>query len=680
MRRDSVAQELAAVTINDNLRRRSRYSVDRTASATRTPSLLRDVPQSVTVVSRSLIADQAMQSMADVARVVPGLSMALGEGHRDAPTLRGNSSTADFFVDGVRDDAQYLRDLYNVDRIEVLKGSNAMAFGRGGGGGVINRVSREAQWMPMRDVLLQGGSFEHARATIDLGNAISARAAARVNGVYESSGGFRDGTRVDRSGVNPTFGFRANGRTLLRAGYEHFDDRRTVDRGVPSYLGRPIGAPITAFFGDVAGNRSRATVNALTTTIEHDNAHGTVVRNRTRIADYDKYYRNVFPGGVIDSGRMVLLQAYDHGIDRRNIFNQTEATFTAATGALEHKFLVGTEISAQRTEQFRNTGYFRNTATSLSVPVSSPSPTSAVTYRQSASDADSWALATVTSAFVQDQLAISKHVSVIAGLRYEQFRMRYHNNRSGTELSRRDALLSPRAGLILKPTEPVSLYGSYSTSFLPSSGDQFTSLTVTSQSLEPEQFTNREIGIKWEPRRSLAFNSALYRLDRTNSTAPNPADASRTVQSGAQRTSGVEFGLTGELTNAWQIVAGYATQRARITSTTSAAKQGATVPSVPHSTFSLWNRFNARKDLGVGLGVVHQTRMYAAIDNSVELPAFTRLDGAFYLPIVWGLRVQANVENVLNTRYYGTSHGNNNIMPGATRTLRVSVGLRPGLH
>ena len=168
------------------------YAARHTTTATRTDTPLRDAPQSVSVVTGELIADQSMQSMADVVRYVPGVTMGQGEGHRDAPTIRGNSSTADFFVDGVRDDAQYLRDLYNAERVEALKGSNAMIFGRGGGGGVINRVTREAQWAPTRSFTLETGSYEHRRGTIDVGQGLGGSVAARFNGVFEDSRGFRD--------------------------------------------------------------------------------------------------------------------------------------------------------------------------------------------------------------------------------------------------------------------------------------------------------------------------------------------------------------------------------------------------------------------------------------------------------------------------------------------------------
>ncbi|HEX8903813.1 MAG TPA: TonB-dependent receptor plug domain-containing protein, partial [Longimicrobiaceae bacterium] len=225
------------------------YATTRTTSATKTDTPLRDAPQAVSVVTRDVIADQAMQGMADVVRLVPGVTMGQGEGHRDAPTIRGNSSTADFFVDGVRDDAQYFRDLYNVERVEALKGSNALIFGRGGGGGVLNRVTKEAQWTPVRAFSAEGGSYGHMRASIDVGQGVGPNVAARLNGVYENSEGFRDRSSLERHGVNPTVAL-AFGATTVRAGYEYFSDDRNVDRGIPSFQGRPSDASVTTFFGN----------------------------------------------------------------------------------------------------------------------------------------------------------------------------------------------------------------------------------------------------------------------------------------------------------------------------------------------------------------------------------------------------------------------------------------------
>jgi catecholate siderophore receptor len=210
-------------------------------------------------------------------------------------------------------------------------------------------------------------------------------------------------------------------------------------------------------------------------------------------------------------------------------------------------------------------------------------------------------------------------------------------------------------------------------SHLPSSGDQFSSLTATTETLEPERFRNYEIGAKWDVHESLALTGALFRLDRSNSTAPDPANPERTVQTGAQRTTGFELGAAGELTSAWQLVAGFSSQLARIRSRTSAGAEGATVPLVPRSTLSLWNRVQLAPALAIGAGAVHQARMYAAIDNTVTLPAFTRFDGALFVAMPYRTRAQLNVENLLDTRYYATSLGKNNIMPGASRTVRLSV-------
>ncbi|HEX4935278.1 MAG TPA: TonB-dependent receptor, partial [Gemmatimonadaceae bacterium] len=242
---------------------------------------------------------------------------------------------------------------------------------------------------------------------------------------------------------------------------------------------------------------------------------------------------------------------------------------------------------------------------------------------------------------------------------------------------RTDVLASPRAGLVLKPREAISFYGSYSTSALPSAGDQFSSLDATTETLAPERFTNHEVGAKWDVHRDIALTVALYRLDRTNTRAADPNVPGRLVQTGAQRSEGIEAGLTGSLTPRWQFSATWASQSARVRRATTSARAGATVPLVPGTSVSAWNRFQLQGRVGIGVGVVHQGETYAAIDNTVTLPAFTRWDGALYLALTRDLRLQANVENVLGTTYFATAHANNNILPGAPRTLRLSMTLAP---
>ena len=666
-------QVLRGVVVTGAASRARGYAASYSTSATKTDTPLRDAPQAVTVVTRTLMADQAMQGMADVVRYVPGVTMSQGEGHRDQPVIRGQNTTADLFVDGVRDDAQYYRDLYNVERVEALKGANAMIFGRGGGGGVINRVSKQAQWAPTRALTLQGGSFDQKRGALDLGQGLGGAAAARLNALYENSGSFRDGVRLRRYGVNPTAALAAGSRTFVRLGYERFDDERTVDRGIPSFRGRPSGAARTTFFGDPRASYATARVHAGDAAVEHTTPGGLLVRNRTRLAAYDKFYQNVFPGAVSAAGTAVSLSAYNNATARDNLLTQTDVTYALSTGAARHTLLVGAEFGRQATSNRRETGYFDDGATTVSAPLAEPTIAAPLTFRQGATDADNRAVARVGAVYAQDQVALSPRWQAVVGLRYERFGVDFRNRRDGQRLERRDAMLSPRAGLVFKPAEPASVYGSYSVSYLPSAGDQFSSLTATSRTLAPERFRNVEVGAKWDVRPDLAVTTAAYRLDRTNTTAPDPADTRRVVQTGSQRTTGVEFGVAGRVTGAWEVAGGYAAQRAVITSTTTAATAGARVPLVPAHTVSLWNKVRFAPALRVGIGVVRQADVYAATDNAVTLPDFTRVDGAVFLTVTRGLRAQVNVENLLDREYFATAYNNNNISPGAPRTVRLAL-------
>jgi catecholate siderophore receptor len=196
---------------------------------------------------------------------------------------------------------------------------------------------------------------------------------------------------------------------------------------------------------------------------------------------------------------------------------------------------------------------------------------------------------------------------------------------------------------------------------------------VTSETLEPEKFSNYEIGAKWDVSQRLSLASAVYRLDRTNTTAPDPMDPTRTVQTGSQRTEGFELSVTGTLKPGWQVIGGYANQDATVTSPTASAPLGAKVALVPRNTFSLWNRYQVAPALGLGLGVIYQDRMFAAIDDAVTLPGFTRFDAAAYYTMNRYLRLQLNVENLFDQQYFATAHSNNNITPGSPRAVRVAV-------
>jgi catecholate siderophore receptor len=653
------------------------YAVPAVSSATKTTTPLRDVPQAVSVVSRTLIADQRMSSMADVVRYMPGVGIAQGEGNRDTPILRGNSTTSDFFVDGVRDDLQYFRDLYNVDRVEALKGPNAMIFGRGGVGGVINRVTRQADWSRSREVALQFGSWDNRRLTADLGAGVNEQAAVRVTGLYENSDSYRQEVGVERYGVNPTAAFRLGANTTVRASFEHFHDERTADRGVSSMDGRPLDVAAGTFFGDPGQSQSRATVNLVSTSVEHRFGPLATLRNRLSYGDYDKFYQNVFPGAVDGAARTVAISAYNNATTRQNLFNQTDLIVSARTGGIGHTLLVGAELGRQATSNRRETGFFTSigaSATTVNAPLASPTISLPLTFRQSATDAANEGVATIAAAYAQDQIALSSTVEAVAGVRVDRFQARVTNHRSATTLESSDTLFSPRVGVIYHPRAAVSLYGSYSMTYLPRAGEQLASLSLTNQALEPEEFRNYEVGAKWDLAPALSFTAAVYRLDRGNVAVTDPTDPTRAILVDAQRTAGLELELNGNLTRAWTIVGGYAWQDGEITrSISSTAQAGAVLAQLPAHAFSLWNKYAFTDRLAGGVGVIHRGDAFTSTDNAVVLPAWTRVDAAVFYQLRPTLRLQVNVENLFDEAYFPNAHSNTNITPGSPRALRIAL-------
>ncbi len=428
-------------------------------------------------------------------------------------------------------------------------------------------------------------------------------------------------------------------------------------------------------------SHSRATVNALSGTVDHRFGGGATLRNRTRLADYDKFYKNVYPSSAVNAaGTTASIAAYNNATGRRNLFSQTDLSVTAQTGHVRHTLLTGVEVGRQVTHNYRQTGFFTAlgpAVVAMAVPVSAPTIAVPVSFRQSASDADNRTVATVGSVYAQDEIAFAKTVQVIACIRYDRFNADTANHRTGATFSSHDNLISPRVGLVFKPVQPLSVYSSYSVAYLPRAGDQLSSLSVSNQTLEPERFINYEGGVKWDARTDLSLTAAVYRLDRTNVVIPDPNDATALLLVDGQRTRGVELGIAGNLTCAWTVTGGYAHQHGTITQTLSAAaQQGATLGHVPAHTFSLWNRYDATQRISAGLGVIHTSRMFTSTDNTVTLPAFTRVDGALFVTLTARLRAQINIENLGDTRYYAFANGNNNITPGAPRAVRVSLTTR----
>ena len=629
------------------------------------------------MITEEQIKDQSLLGLKDAIQYSPGVMAGQGEGNRDSIWFRGNQSTSDLFVDGVRDDVQYYRDLYNIDRVEVLMGPNGMIFGRGGVGGVINRVVKEATWENKNEIKIQGGAYDHKRSSIDLNNRIDETLAVRVNAMIEDSGSFRQGVESERKAINPTFTFKPSDKTRVVVGMEYFNDKRTSDRGIPSVdnglKSYPYSTSRSTFFGNASQSPNEAIVKNGYAIIDHNFGNGVSVKNHTRFSDYDKYYQNVYANSQVSNG-LVTIDGYYDNTQRQNFFNQTDLTYNFKTGSVSHKLLTGLEIGLQENQNYRivNSG-------------SDPTPLASNPYallnwqstksRNTATDIYNQAI------YFQDQIYLNEQFQIIAGLRYDKFKTKFNDSVApANSATINDQFISPRVGLVYKPIEPVSLYTNYSLSYLPRTGEQLTSLTSSIKSFDPEKFTNIEAGIKYDLLQSFSISSAIYRLERSKMAITDPSNSSNIIIVDGQITKGFELGLAGKLFDSYSMYGGYTYQDAEITKNQGTGPtqilSGATLGHVPKHTFSLWNKYEINETWSAALGVVSRSDMYASTPTTttaVNLPGYTRLDAAIYANINKQTKLQLNIENLLDKTYYQSAHNNNNIMYGYPLTARVTL-------
>ena len=685
------------------------YNAKKSSSSTRTDTELRDTPQSITVIPQDLIKDQSIQSISQAVQYVPGVQSAQGEGNRDALIFRGNATTGDFFLDGLRDDVQTYRDLYNTDRLEVLKGPNGMAFGRGGAGGAINRVTKQAGWDPVAEFIASYGAYDYKRISGDYGQALNDEIAFRINGVYEDSGSYRDGVDIERFGITPTVTIKPSDKTKIVLSTEYFKDKRTADRGVPSVenaAGQPrlnrrpfeIGND-DAFFGSASLSPTETETVAFNATLEHAFDNGIGIKNSTRYANYNKFYQNVFADSSVATNGNFTVRGYIDFTDRENVINQTDLTYTAKWGAVEHKLLAGLELATQDTENSRLSAFFNNdfttTGTQVTLNANNASEIGNIpvsfranlvngnnAFRSNQSTID------VIGLYVQDQIKITDNWQAIVGLRHDRFETDFDGTRrnaaTNTLISESfnvtDTFLSPRAGLIYKPIEPVSIYANYSVSYVPRAGDQLTSLTIVNESFKPEKFVNYEIGAKWDVNANLALTAAVYKLDRENVQVTDPNNATLQILVDGQETKGIELGVTGDITNKWSIFGGVAFQDGEVTKQQGAGAnailKGAELGQTPDRTLSLWNKYEINDMWAVALGVVSTSDRYALSPTATQstlLPGYTRYDAAIFGKFSEKLSLQVNLENLTNKEYALYAHNNQNITPGSPITGRATL-------
>lgn len=656
----------------------------------KTDTPLIDTPQTVSVVTREQLEDQALQDIGDILRYTPGASIGQGEGNRDQITIRGQNTTADFFVDGIRDDVQYFRPLYNIERVEIHKGPNAMIFGRGGGGGIVNRVTKS----PIADeqfgsVTSSVDSFGAFYFSGDFNAPIGDTAAFRVNGLYEEFNNHRDFYDGRRFAINPTVGGQVSDKTKLLLSYEYVDDDRAVDRGNPAELradgnacsfANPCG-PIAGFrdtlFGQSGTNQTTLQAHIVKLRVEHEFTDNLRYNSSIQYGNYDKLYRNIYPVDArLNDARLtpvansVTLDGYVDTTDRENFIAQGNLVWDGNTGSIGHTLLLGYEFGKQESANARRDIFFAASADDqITVPLAQTIAVPAFNFpaftRNRESDLD------FLSFYIQDQIKLGDMFEIVGGVRFDRFDIEVNDIQNGLQLQRTDEKFSPRFGAIFKPQPNVSIYASYSKSFLPRSGDQFLTLTPTTANLAPETFENYEIGFKWDLTPALSLTSAVFQLDRDDQAVliNNQGD---TTLSGS-RTRGWEIQLAGRVTEKLQINAGYSNLDGKQRNAATVGGQELRLFQVPEHMASLWTKYDFTDRFAAGLGVTHQSSQFARNDNSVRIPSFTRVDAALFYTVNEQFKIQLNVENLFDENYFPSVHNNDNITTGEPINGRLTA-------
>jgi len=643
-------------------------------TAFRTGTPLIDVPQSVSVITGEQIEEQGIDSISDIVDYTPGVVNTQGEGHRDGIVFRGIRSTADFFVDGVRDDVQYYRPLYNVEQVEILRGPSALFFGRGGVGGVLNRVLKKAETGDnFGQVEGRINTFGGWESQFDYNQSLGEKAALRLNLFYESLDNHRDLFDGDRFGVNPTLKFRFTEDTTLDLSYEYLNFERFIDRGIPSGSdGRPVDRLAGTTFADSALNETTLEAHTFRAVLAHAFSDSWKGKLTGFYGTYDKTYQNYFPSDFNQSTNEVEIDGYVDNTDRQNFVLSGDLIGEFATGSLGHKVVLGGEYIHTSSDQDRfnnvwdtngdDQEFFDASGFRLRNGVVRDRSGNVVARgRFSDLNDDTRSTIDAFSVFLQDEIALGEKLDIILGARFDSFDIEVFDAETGDTRSRRDEEVSPRVGLVIKPIERLSFYSSYSETFLPRSGEQFSNINPPNDALEPDTFSNLEVGAKWNITDDLSFTLSGFRIE---SSSPQVSDSdSDTLDVIDTETFGFETQIKGQVTDWWSINAGYSYLDGE--QIDRSGDTGLSPREQPEHTFSVWNSFVITDKFGLGLGLIYQDDSFSDNANSVTLPGYVRVDAAAYYNFSDTLRFQINVENVLDEEYFPSSHTANNITVGA---------------
>jgi len=641
------------------------------STATRTSTPVRYVPQAIDSIKTSNVADYGTNDIGDALSGIPNVSSS-ADTRFDSLRIRGFDASNDFYLDGIRDDSQYKRDLHNIERVEVLKGPAAVLYGRGSQGGIVNRVSKLPEFGRRSTIEAQGGSEDLRSLYADLSTDPSENLSLRLNMGNMDENSFRDGVSGNRQLFAPSMSWQLTPDLNWLVQYEYSRYNRTPDRGIPGVNGRPADVGRDTTYGndhDFIDDKAQSLRSKLTYEI-NDNWQ---LRQTLGVFKLDSDFDNTYLTGFDPKTNKVARQHWQQDLTTRNVYNNLELEGGFDTFGLEHRLLTGVEIGSQRRDP-----KLYNAATGKT-PGAQPVPSLDLfnpnrELRHSGSMqvfSDSHTEVESRAVYVQDQLRLNDQWQLLAGLRYDTFDIESTNKLKNITEDRDSHSTSPRVGIVWTPLQNHSFYASWSKTFSPVGGGLIgitPGAAGNSNDLSPELTKQKEIGVKsdWLDDR-LSTTLAVYDLELYNRRTSDPNDPTLTVMTGLQRSRGVELTATGKLVGNWYMRGGVGVQDTTIEKDNNGL-EGKRVNNVAKHNGSLFLTWKPEMGWYGETGLTLVGQRYADNANTTVLPGYGRWDALVgYRFKDWDLRAALN--NITDREYYASATSQYQIQPGAPRSV-----------
>lgn len=664
------ATELPATAISAQAQEEAddpRVKVSNTATRTSTP--VRYVPQAIDSIKTSNVANYGTNDIGDALSGMPNVSSS-ADTRFDSLRIRGFDASNDFYLDGIRDDSQYKRDLHNIERVEVLKGPAAVLYGRGSQGGIVNRVSKMPEAGRRSTIEAQGGSEDLRSLYADLSTDPSENISLRLNMGNMDENSFRDGVSGNRQLFAPSMSWQLTPDLNWLVQYEYSRYNRTPDRGIPGVNGRPADVGRDTTYGndhDFIDDKTQSLRSRLTYEL-NDNWQ---LRQTLGVFKLDSDFDNTYLTGYTPATNKVTRQHWQQDLSTRNVYNNLELEGGFDTFGLEHRLLTGIETGSQRRDpKLYNAATGRGSQPVPALDLFNPNRELRHTGRMQLSS-NSHTEVESRAVYVQDQLRLNDQWQLLAGLRYDTFDIESTNKLRNISEDRDSHSTSPRVGLVWTPLQNHSFYASWSKTFSPVGGGLIgitPGAAGNSNDLSPELTKQKEIGVKsdWLDDR-LSTTLAVYDLELYNRRTVDPNDPTLTVMTGLQRSRGIELTATGKLVGNWYMRGGVGVQDATIEKDNNGL-EGKRINNVAKHNGSLFLTWKPEMGWYGETGLTLVGQRYADNANTTELPGYGRWDALVgYRFKDWDLRGALN--NITDREYYASATSAAQIMPGAPRSV-----------